>query len=62
MSTNQQHPSLVEMLVGTQADLITYQRKHISELILVINQLTAERNTLRDQLTNFQPIEKNDNM
>lgn len=62
MSTNQQ-PTVLELLVGTQADLITYQRKHINDLSQAINQLTSERNALRNQLEALQkPVEQKDNM
>lgn len=60
MSSNQQ-PTLVDLLAGTQADLIAYQRKHINELNQVINQVTAERNALREQLAT-QTVDKKDNM
>lgn len=62
MSTNQQ-PTVLELLAGTQADLITYQRKHINDLSQAINQLTSERNALRNQLEALQkPVEQKDNM
>lgn len=60
MSSNQ---PLLELLVGTQTDLIAYQRRHINDLGQTINQLIADRNNLRDQLAALQkPIEQNDNM
>lgn len=66
--SQQQQPTVVELLAGTQADLIAYQRKHISDLGQAINQLTAERNALRDQLAALQKpseqlvVESKDNM
>jgi chorismate mutase len=61
MSQSQQ-PSVVELLASTQADLISYQRKHISDLGQTINQLVTERNNLLEQLGALKNTSSKDNM
>lgn len=53
---------VIELLASAQADLIAYQRKHISDLNATIESLMTERNALATQLAsatrpNVKPVD-----
>lgn len=49
-----QQTSIIDLLVATQTELISYQRKHINELAQTVSQIMSDRNALRDQVNTFK--------